>query len=162
MDEIVPGGEHHQCEHQGQADAKPVFLSPLAERLSAESFGGIKQQMPAVKDWNRKKVDQPKIDRQNRHEPKHRDDSTLSDFSGHLRDTQRSAELISGARAFDDLPYRLQRPGCEIPGLYTGLRDRCRRIASDIFHAAAGDTEQADLIVVAKAVGQLSPARSDL
>jgi hypothetical protein len=43
MDEIVPGGEHHQCQHQGQADAKAVFLGPLAQRLSAKRFRRIEQ-----------------------------------------------------------------------------------------------------------------------
>ena len=64
MDEIVPGGEHHQCQHQGQADAKAVFLSPLAQRLSAKRLRRIEQQMPAVKDRDRKQIDQPEIDRQ--------------------------------------------------------------------------------------------------
>ena len=33
VNEIVPGGEHHQGEHQGQPDAKAVFLGALAKGL---------------------------------------------------------------------------------------------------------------------------------
>src|SRR5262249_42667281 len=56
MHEIVAGGEHHQCEHQREPDAKPIFLSSGTQRLSAHCFGGIKQQMTAVKNRNRKQV----------------------------------------------------------------------------------------------------------
>ena len=57
MNDIVPGGEHHQCKHQGQADPKAVFLSPLAERLPAKRLRRIKQQVTAVKDRDWKQVD---------------------------------------------------------------------------------------------------------
>ncbi len=30
VDEVVPGGEHHQGEHQSQPNAKTIFLSALA------------------------------------------------------------------------------------------------------------------------------------
>src|SRR5215471_21763850 len=69
MDEVIPGGKHHQCQHQGQSDAKAVFLRPLTERLPAYCFGCIEQQMSTIKDRNREQIDQSKINRQHRHEP---------------------------------------------------------------------------------------------
>src|SRR6476659_3314785 len=110
MDEIVPRRKHHQRKHESQTDPKTVFLRPLAQRLSAEGLGGVKEQMSAIEDRNRKQVDEPKIDRQNRHEPEDGNNPALSDLTGHLRDTQRSAELVRAARSLNHLPERAQRP----------------------------------------------------
>src|SRR6266851_10029368 len=62
--EVVPGGEHHQRQHQGQADAEAEFLRLLAERLTTNRLGGVEQQVTAVKDRNREQIDQPETDRQ--------------------------------------------------------------------------------------------------
>ena len=88
------------------------------------------------------------------------DDAALGDLARHLRDAQRPAQLVGGARADDHLPHRLQRRGRQVPGLAAGLHDRARRIALDVLDAAARDAEQADLVAVAEAVGQLGPARA--
>src|ERR1700749_2927429 len=50
VDEIVPRGEHHQRQPQGQANSKSIFLCPLPQRFSAQCLRRIKQQMPPVKN----------------------------------------------------------------------------------------------------------------
>ena len=52
--------------------------------------------------------------------------------------------------------------GRQVPGLGPGLQQRGRRIAPDIIDAVSGDAEQPDLIMVAKAVGQLGLGRRDV
>ena len=77
---------------------KPYSCARWPKRPTADRLGGIKQQMAAVKDGNRKQVDEPEIDRQHRHEPQQRDDAALRHLARHLRDAQRTAELV-GRRA---------------------------------------------------------------
>src|SRR5262249_59585949 len=48
VNEVVPCGKHHQRQHQRQTDPEAVFLRPLAQRLSADSFCRIEQQVAAV------------------------------------------------------------------------------------------------------------------
>ena len=115
--------------------------------------------MPAVEDRNRKQVNEPEIDRQDRHEPEDCDDPALSDLAGHLRNAQRPAEFVRAPRSLDHLPQRAQGPGGQIPGLLAGLQHGRRGIAFDVFHPAPRDTEQADLVMVTEAIGQLRPAR---
>src|ERR1700730_6692331 len=159
MDEIVPGGKDHQRQHQRQADAEAVFLGALAQRLTADRLGGIKQQMTPVKHRHREQIDQPEIDRQDRHEPEQRDDAALSNLARHLRDAQRPAELVAGTGADDDLPHRLERRARQVPGLADRAQHRAGGIAPDILDAAAPDAEQADLVAIAQAVGDLGAGR---
>src|ERR1700690_4395087 len=50
MNQVVPRCEHHQRHPQGKTAAEAVFLRLLSERPAADRFGGIKQQMTAVKN----------------------------------------------------------------------------------------------------------------
>src|SRR4029077_9254215 len=139
MDEIIPGGKHHQGQHQSQADAEAVLLGPLTQRFPANRLSGIEQQMSAVKHRHREQVDQPKIDRQHRHEPEQRDDAALRDFARHLRDPQRSAKLVAGTGSDNDLPHRLERRGGQVPGFADCPHHGARRVSPDILDAAAPD-----------------------
>src|SRR5881394_3197939 len=53
VNEVVPGREHHQGQHQGQPNAEAVLLSALTQRLPADCLGGIEQQMASVKHRHR-------------------------------------------------------------------------------------------------------------
>src|SRR5438874_797735 len=49
VNEVVPGRNHHQGQHQGQPNAEAVYLSALTQRSPTDCLGGIEQQMAPVK-----------------------------------------------------------------------------------------------------------------
>src|SRR5665213_1246012 len=159
VNQVVPGGKHHERQHQRKPEPKPVFLRALSERPAADSLRRIKQQVTAVKNGDRKEIDEPEIDRQHRHEIEQRDDPSLRDLARHLRDAQRSADFVRWPQADDHLPYGLERAGAQVPGILRRIPQRGRGIALDIVDAAALDAQQADLVVVAESVGEVRDAR---
>src|SRR5689334_12137330 len=62
VNQIVPGGENHQCQHQRQSHPEAVFLGALAQRPAADRLSGIEQQMSTIEDRDREQVDESKID----------------------------------------------------------------------------------------------------
>src|SRR6185437_12860025 len=161
MNEVVPGGKDHQRQHQRQTEPKAIFLRALAKRLPPNGLSGIKQEMPPVKNGNRKEVDEAEIDRQHRHEPEHGDNSALRHLARHLRDAQGAAELVGGARADDHLPHGLERSRRHVEGLAAGAPHRIERVAAHILNAAALDPQQPHLMRVAEAIGDGADLRRD-
>src|SRR4051812_28837483 len=62
INQVVPGGKQHQTQDQSKADLETELLDPLAERLTADSFHRVIDQMAAVQHRHREQVDQPQID----------------------------------------------------------------------------------------------------
>ena len=61
VNQVVPGGKHHERQHQGQPDPKTVFLGTLTQRFPTNRLSGIEQQVPSVKHWHWEQVDQSEI-----------------------------------------------------------------------------------------------------
>ena len=139
MNQIVPGGEYHQRQHQGQSETKTVFLRTMTERASPYGFSGIKQKMSTVKHRNWEKVYQSKVYRQYRHEGNDSRETVLRDLTRHLCNTQRASELIGRTRADDHLPHRLQRAADDIEGLAIGADQGFEGVVADVLHALPHD-----------------------
>src|SRR5579859_7160884 len=141
VDEIVPGYEDHQRQHQRQSDPEAVFLSALAKRPPADRLRGIEHEMPAVENGDRKQVDQPEIHGKQRHEADEVDESDARHHPRHLRDRDRTAELVGGAPAHHHLPGGLERAGRNAPRLANRAPDRAHGIAAEELGARALDAK---------------------
>src|SRR5216683_432697 len=116
--------------------------------------------MSAVEHRHREQVDQAEIDRQHRHEPEQRHNAALGNLTRQLGNAQRPAQLVGGAGADHHLPHRLERGGRQVPRLADRAYDGARRIALDVFGAAAANAELTDL-AAPKPIALLDQARPD-
>src|ERR1700722_20304323 len=66
--QVIPGRQEHQPQHQYQPKPKSNVLGPLTERPPQNSFASIVQKMPPVEERDGKKVGQPNAYGNDRHQ----------------------------------------------------------------------------------------------
>ena len=145
-----------------EAEPEGHLLAPLGERAAARRLDSVHRQMSAIQHRDRKEVDQPEVDGQHRREPDHRHHAILGDLARHLRDPERSAELLGGAAADDHLAKRVERAADQTERLADPFDHGEHRIRPPEFDPRSADADQADPVDLAEPVldlGQLGRER---
>src|SRR6202451_612467 len=86
--QVIPGRQEHQPQHQNQPKPKSNILGPLTERAPKNSFASIVQKMPPVEQRDRKKVGQPNAYRKDSHQIEDRQKADFGAPVRHLGDAQ--------------------------------------------------------------------------
>src|SRR6201999_723085 len=103
--QVIPGREEHQPQHQNQPKPKSDVLGPLTERTPQNSFASIVQKMPPVEQRNRKKVGQPNAYRKDSNEVEQRQKADIGHLPGYFGNSYRPRKLIGTAVTTDHLGY---------------------------------------------------------
>src|SRR5579883_1729623 len=75
--QVIPGREKHQPQHQNQPKPKSNVLGPLVQRPPRNSFHSIVQKMAPVEERNRKKVGQADAYRKDSHKIEERQKANI-------------------------------------------------------------------------------------
>src|SRR5438477_12214856 len=159
VNQIVPCSENHQRQHQRESHPEAVFLGALAERPAANRLSSIEQQMSTIEDRDREQIDEPKIDREHRHEPNEIARASLRHYARHLRDADGAAEFVGGPRAYHHLTDRAQRSRCHVPGLVDRAPERDHGVAPHELGTFAGYAEPANAVDIAEDILLLNDRR---
>src|SRR5580658_3943456 len=93
-DQVIPGRQEHQPQHQNQPKPKSNVLGPLTERAPQNSFASIVQKMPPVEQRDRKKVGQPNAYRKDSHQIEERQKAHFRHLMGHFCYADGSGKLV--------------------------------------------------------------------
>src|SRR6266851_1086555 len=103
--EIIVKGEHHQHQHQGKADAEPVFLRLVRQGTPSQDLRAIEQKVTTVEKRHRKQVEQSNRNGKHRGKVKQRGESQRRHLTGDLSDSNRATDLVGTGSPRKDIPY---------------------------------------------------------
>src|SRR6201985_2812286 len=95
--QVIPGREEHQPQHQNQPKPKSNVLGPLTKRAPQNSFASIVQKMPPVEERNWKKVGQADAYRKDSNQIEERQKADIGHLARHLGDADRPGKTLRTA-----------------------------------------------------------------
>src|SRR5581483_6700422 len=125
--QVVPSGQEDKPQDQNQPKPKSNVLGPLTQRTPQNSFASIVQKMPAVEQWNRKKVGKANAYGKYSRQLKQRQKAENRHLTGHFGDAQGTAKLVGAGIAPHHLHQSIDRGVNDVPGFGAGGAERARQ-----------------------------------
>src|SRR5688572_18878933 len=149
MDDVVPGGEQHQHDDDGKADAEADLLGSLAQGTANRRLDRIEQKVTPIEQGNREQVDEADRDRQHRDKAdERRDPAHCGDLPGDLSDPDRARQLVRRLAPDDQLAEIIERPLDHVPSLMDADPE-------------GFDRPVGDALDVVRVLGPLQPEKAD-
>ena len=139
-DQVIPGRQEHQPQHQNQPKPKSDVLGPLTERPPQNSFACIVQKMPPVEERNRKKIGQADAYRKDSHQIEQRQKADIRPPAGsswRCPPVPRSWSVLACPVTIWAMPQ--ERGVDDVPGLRHGRAEGADRAIAVVHHRAPWD-----------------------
>src|SRR5258706_1450254 len=143
-DQVIPGCQEHQPQHQNQPKPKSNVLGPRTKRTPQNSFASIVQKMPPVEERNRKKIGQPDAYRKDSYQVEQRQKAEIRHLARHIGDSHRTAELVGADMAPDHLANPQNGVLDDAPGFGTSRDKSPDRAVALVRHRGMGVGTAAD------------------